>query len=119
MRAFLFQQYDDLPQDGLLDRIFEKNVPLRVIFHYGVFYEGLVSFHFARQTDGNEYHRKGESALKFFRGLYKRNKWNFENKYLTLEAEMMNVSGYHDQASQLYEDAIKSAHDHKFVHEEG
>mmetsp|Transcript_23644 Transcript_23644/g.42506 ORF Transcript_23644/g.42506 Transcript_23644/m.42506 type:complete len:109 (+) Transcript_23644:63-389(+) len=31
---------------------------------------------------------------------------------------MMNFSGYHDQACQFYEDAIRSSNEHKFVHEE-
>ena len=34
------------------------------------------------------------------------------------EAEMMHLSGYHDQASGLYEEAVRLAHQHKFVHEE-
>lgn len=117
-RSFLFKTYDDMPLDGLLDIISAKNVPLRPIFYCGIFYEGLLSFHFARQTDGDEYHRKGEAAIKFFRSLSRRNGWNFENKYLLLEAEMLRCSGYHSQASQLYEDAIRSANEHRFVHEE-
>jgi len=117
-RAFLFQQYNQIPQEGLLDRITAKSVPLRPIFYGGVFFEGLVSFRLARQTDGEENRRKGEAALVFMRNWAKCNKWNFENKYLLLEAEMMNFSGYHDQACQLYEDAIRSSNEHKFVHEE-
>jgi len=48
----------------------------------------------------------------------KRSKWNFENKYLLLEAEMKHLSGFHQEASTLYEDAIRSANEHKFIHEE-
>ena len=107
-----------MPQNGLLDRITEKNVPLRPIFFCGVFFEGLVSFHFARQTGGEEYRRKGEAALIFMRNWAKHSQWNFEDKYLILEAEKMYLSGCHDDASQLYKDAIRSAHDHKLIHEE-
>lgn len=117
-RSFLFKQYDEMPREGLLDRISEKNVPLRPLFCCGIFFEGLVSFQLARQTDGEEFRRKGEAALTFMKNWSKRIEWNFENKYLLLEAEMKNLSGFYDQASQLYEDSIRSSNEHKFIHEE-
>ncbi|KAL7541595.1 hypothetical protein ACHAXR_011473 [Thalassiosira sp. AJA248-18] len=120
MRSFLFKQYGNMPKDGLLDRILERNVPLRPIFFFGVFFEGLLSFHFARQkNDGHEYQRKGEAAIEFFGNWSKCSKWNFENKRQLLEAEKMHSSGYnHELAESLYEDAIRSSHEHKFIHEE-
>ena len=118
MRAVLFKKFDDLPQDGILDRITKNNSPLRPIIYYGVFFEGLVSFHFARETDEDEYHRKGGAALKFFRGLSKHNVWNFESKDFILQGEMLNLAGYTEQATKFYIDAVKSAHDHKLLHEQ-
>ena len=116
MRAVLFKKYGELPQEGMLDRIFARDVPLRPIFYYGVFFEGLICFHFARQTDGDEFLRKGEAALKLFKALTKCSTWNFENIMLLLEAENMNFSGYDEQASQSYDGAIRSSHEHKFIH---
>jgi hypothetical protein len=44
--------------------------------------------------------------------------WNFENKMLLLEAERMHTLGIYDRAATLYEAAIRSAREHKFIHEE-
>jgi predicted ATPase len=116
MRSFLFKQYDNLPEGGILNHITGSSVPLRPIFYYGILFEGLISFHLMRQTDREEYQKKGEAALVFMRKWSKCNKWNFECKYLLLEAEMMYSSGYHEQAEQLYRQSILSANEHKFVH---
>jgi len=118
MRSFLFRKFADIPQYGLLDSITENTVPWRPHFLYGAFYEGLVAFQLARQASRGEYLRKGEAALMLFRDLTVLNNYNFENKHIILEAEFMCVSGYHGQASQLYKDAVRSANEHKFLHEE-
>ncbi|KAL7534218.1 hypothetical protein ACHAWF_004756 [Thalassiosira exigua] len=117
-RYFLFKQFDKLPEEGVLDRISEKTTPLRPTLFYGVFFEALIFFHLLRQTHRDEYRIKGEAAMMFMRKWSKFNEWNFENKYLLLEAEMMYSSGYHEQAAQLYEQSILSANKHKFVHDE-
>ena len=44
--------------------------------------------------------------------------WNFHNKALLLEAELVSISGAFEKAESLYISSIKSANDHKFVHEE-
>lgn len=118
MRSFLLNQYNDLPNFGFLESILGEKVPLRPIFYYGVFFEGIVSFHLALQMNGDEYQQKGEAALHFMRNWSKRNKWNFENKRMLLEAMSMYLSGYHEQASKLYDDSVRSSHEHKFTHEE-
>ena len=83
-RAFLFKRYDLVPQFDILDMISRENVSIRPIFYYGVFFEGLVAIHFARQTDADEYHRKVEAALVFMRNWSKHNAWNFGTKYKLL-----------------------------------
>ena len=118
MRSFFFQRFDDLPKHAMLKRILENHVPLRPIFILGIFYEGLVSFHLARNMGGDEYQSRGEAALEYFRNLAEQNKWNFMNKHLLLAAEQLNTSGYHDQATELYERAIRSANEHRFISEE-
>ncbi|KAL7544957.1 LOW QUALITY PROTEIN: hypothetical protein ACHAWF_008327, partial [Thalassiosira exigua] len=45
-------------------------------------------------------------------------KWNFENKYLLLTAEFYHSIGKIDQATEMYQRAIASARDHRFIHEE-
>ncbi|KAL7546921.1 LOW QUALITY PROTEIN: hypothetical protein ACHAWF_011795, partial [Thalassiosira exigua] len=117
-RAFLFEQYDKLPEEGVLDCILEGNGNLRPALFCGVLFEALVSFCLMRQTDQDKYRRKGEAALAFMRKWSKCNEWNFENKRLLLEAEMMHSCGQHEQASQFYQLSIISARKHKFVQEE-
>ena len=58
---------------------------------------------------------RGEKALDFIRMYSTLNKFTFENKYLLLEASRMELSNP-DQASIVYQKAIKSASDHKFPH---
>ncbi len=118
MRSFFFQSFDDLPKDAMLGRILENHAPLRLIFLFGIFYEGLVSFRLARQMGEDKYQSRGEAVLEYFRNLAEQNKWNFRNKYQLLAAEQLNMSGYHDQATELYERAIRSAHEHRFISEE-
>jgi tetratricopeptide (TPR) repeat protein len=117
-RAFLFEKYDKLPEEGVLDRVLEGIGHPRPMNLYGILFEALVAFRLLRQTEQDIYRRKGEAALAFMRKWSECNKWNFENKYLLLEGEMMHSSGYYEQASQFYERSIISARTHKFVHEE-
>lgn len=44
--------------------------------------------------------------------------WNWENKRLLLEAESLFTTGEYDQVRSLYDSAVLSAREHKFVHEE-
>jgi len=44
--------------------------------------------------------------------------WNWENKLLLLEAESVHAKGEFDRAGSFYDNAIRSAREHKFVHEE-
>ena len=44
--------------------------------------------------------------------------WNFENKYLLLKAEHYYSSGDFDRAEEMYQPAIASAGERRFIHEE-
>lgn len=118
-RAFLFKQYNHLPQEGILERITQNNVALRPLFIWGIFFEGLVSFQLARQIGRHEQIRKGETALSFFQTWSSRNEWNFANKALLLEAEFhVCTSRDYEKAEDCYVKSIKSAREHNFTHEE-
>ena len=44
--------------------------------------------------------------------------WNWENKLLILIAEKMYTEGNFDDAASCYDNAVRSAIEHRFVHEE-
>ncbi|KAL7538263.1 hypothetical protein ACHAXR_008846 [Thalassiosira sp. AJA248-18] len=46
------------------------------------------------------------------------NPWNFENKSILLKAELLYLDGQLESAKDAYMASIKSARDHKFIHEE-
>jgi hypothetical protein len=72
-------------------------------------------------VDGNETSsmmERGLSVLKRMQCWSEHSCWNWEDKRLLLEAEHMYTLGEYDQASSLYDSAIRSAHDHKFLHGE-
>lgn len=123
MRAFLFRQLETLPHDAikLSDIIYGKKHPLRTLYVMGLFYEGLSSFQLARHTkeDATTWIAHGDSILANVKMWSEHSLWNWENKALLLEAEKMHSLGHFDVTGSLYERAIRSAHDHKFVHEEG
>ena len=122
VRAFLFRQLDDKSLDiNVLGTILEEKHQLRPFLLMGIFFEGLVCFQLARQTNIDEsakWMEKGEAALSKMKIWNQHSTWNFENKMLLLEAEKMHTLGTFDRAATLYESAIRSAREHKFIHEE-
>ncbi len=115
-RAFFFQQ-DLLVPTNVLSGLSSEVCQLRPYNIQGVFFEGLVYFAMARKTTNRDYALRGQNALDFLKkwGFCK---WNFENKIKLLEAEHMHFLGNLELASQLYEDAIESSKQHKFIQEE-
>ena len=61
---------------------------------------------------------KGETVLEKIKLWSIHSSWNFENKMLLLEAEKMHTLGDFDNAASLYERSVRSAREHKFIHEE-
>lgn len=125
VRAFLFRQLDvtALERLGVWDEIREKKHLLRPIYLMGIFFEGLASFQVARQANGQTDERarwiaKGGSILEQMTNWSSHSSWNWENKRLLLEAEKARTLGDFDSAASFYEIAVRSAHDHKFIHEE-
>merc|ERR1712194_364374 len=121
-RAFLFRQFGDISfgNNNLSNIISKEKHQLRPILLLGIFFEGLASFQLARRTSDEtktKWIGKGVSALVKMQCWTNHCQWNFENKMLLLEAEKMYTLGQFDQAEELYTRSIRSAHDHKFIHE--
>ena len=126
VRAYLLHRLDDLQSLDMVnisDDIAQKKHPLRPLFLFGIFYEGLASFLLARQTtresERSRWIEKGENVLTKIRFWNEHSSWNWESKKVLLEAERMHtLIGSSDQASLLYEKAIHSAREHKFINDE-
>ena len=87
---------------------------------YHSFYEGLTAFQLARTSaDMNHWIEIGQCAIASFQEWVKHSVWNFENKLLLLQAELNFLNGLKDDAIEIYQASIKSATDHRFVHEQG
>jgi hypothetical protein len=129
-RAILFRQMEDgaSMQINISHAVAESYHQLDPVILLGYFFEGLASFLFVRRSmmssscvDGNETSsmmERGLSVLKRMQCWSEHSCWNWEDKRLLLEAEHMYTLGEYDQASSLYDSAIRSAHDHKFLHGE-
>lgn len=120
-RTFLFRQLGDEDVINISDVIKEKKVMLRPTFAFGIFYEGLACF--LSSFRANDLASKailierGRSILARIKGWLQHSSWNWENKVLLLEAMDKHTSGNYDAAEPLYSRSIRSAHQHKFIHE--
>lgn len=121
IRGFLFRQFDTLSSSTIFETIFDPTItdePYRVM---SFFFAGLVAFHFDRQSKegGEKWMKLGDLILEKMECWNSLIAWNFQNKILLLKAEKKYCKGETESAALLYEESIKSAHDHKFIHEEG
>lgn len=83
------------------------------------FLSGLVAFGLARNTNKDGLMETGEKKLLTMQDWADNgSKWNAENKALLLQAERHYNLGNLDEAKSTYEASIKSAREHKFIHEE-
>ena len=91
----------------------------RLVFFYVQFdwVAGLTACHFARQTGINQQLAEVEKIINQLEHLRRLSKWNMENKYQLLKAECHYARGEIPKASQAYDDSIKAAKNHKFIHE--
>jgi len=119
-RAFHFRQmFDATLHIGISETIAESSHLLKVDFIMGYFFEGLASFQLARLNNKSaNWIERGRSSLERLRHWSECSSWNWENKLLLLEAEDMYTEGLFVLAESLYDSAIRSAHEHKFIHEE-
>ena len=61
---------------------------------------------------------RGQSILAKIRSWHEHCSWNWENKVLLLVGLEMHTLGNYDEAEPLYISSIRSAREHKFIHEE-
>jgi len=88
---------------------------------YHVFCEGLTAFQLARRSSSSsasKWMTIGEEAVTRFRLYEKCSTWNWENNLFLLEAEYHQCKQEEDKAAAKYRASIKSAQEHRFVHEE-
>jgi len=123
VRSFLFRQSDNLiGESNILESITERKIQLRPMLFMGIFYEGLTCFlcsiGITDPTKSKPLIERGQSVLTRIRSLAELSSWNWENKVQLLEAMEMHTMGNLDAAGPLYTSSIRSAHEHKFIHEE-
>ena len=122
-RAFLFRQIDDVVRHfDTYEAVSDSNHQLNPHFLMGYFFEGLASFLLARQAsdevESAKWIERGQSVLTKMRCWNEHSSWNWENKMLLLEAEMLYTTGEFDRAGPLFDSAMRSAREYKFIHEE-
>ena len=119
-RAFLFRQtFDATLHIGISEVVAESCHLLKTHFVIGYFFEGLASFQLARLNKGTAaWLERGHTAMESLRLWSNYSSWNWENKFLLLDAENKYTEGDFVVAESLYDSAILSAHAHKFIHEE-
>jgi len=90
----------------------------RIVEILRVFYEGIAYLSLARDTKQAKWRSMGEEAVTKMSQLESMSTWNYENKSTLLQAELLNLNGDIGLAEVAYKTSIKSAHRHKFIHEE-
>ena len=82
------------------------------------FFEGIAALNIARQSHESKWRVIGEKAVEQLSSYELLNKWSFQNKHQLLQAELHYLNSDLKLAEQSYEASIKSAQDHKFIHDE-
>lgn len=122
IRAFLFRKLSCKTARFHTMKIFDPNVPEEPLQMIGIFFVGLSWFYFAREAkevEEKEYWMEsGGDVIEKMGCWSSHSAWNFQDKLLLLKAEKAYCRGETDAASTLYEESIKSAQEHKFIHEE-
>mmetsp|Transcript_1921 Transcript_1921/g.4149 ORF Transcript_1921/g.4149 Transcript_1921/m.4149 type:complete len:1254 (-) Transcript_1921:1038-4799(-) len=115
--AYWFKRYEEAAE---MAKLYKRRMMMPLVDVYHALYEGLTAYHFARHLPNDpKWMEIGEKALLSFKTWKSHSTWNWENKFLLLEAECHFSKGELEKAEQTYTLAIESARRHKFVHEEG
>lgn len=85
---------------------------------YRLFYGGLLSLHFYRESRDQFWMDRASHAIQKMELWHSESVWNFENKLFLLQAERHYAFGEMDQAAEKYKLAEKSSKTHRFLHEE-
>ena len=82
-----------------------------------VFIAGLVSFHMARENRERFWMERGMNVLAVYEKWSVLNEWNFSHKFLLLKAELHYTNGETNAAIEAYDQAVKAAQNHSFIHQ--
>ena len=126
--SFIFR---DMDKAQTIVELIEEHITKRpLVFNY-IFVDlfvGLTACYFTRVGDGshaNTHESENTSrisqALKTcdqLKWMVGHSEWNFENKFLLLQAECQYAQGYTEKAAASYEASIQAATKHKFINEQ-
>ena len=128
--SFLFRDMDKAQL--IVDSIEEHIIKRPLVFNYVIIdlFVGLTACYFTRVRDESEYanimHESENTsqisqALKTcdqLKWMVGHSEWNFENKFLLLQAECQYTQGDIEKAAESYEASIQSAKKHTFINEQ-
>eukprot|EP00804_Cyclotella_cryptica_P024001 CCRYP_020052-RC/>CCRYP_020052-RC protein AED:0.10 eAED:0.10 QI:2066/1/1/1/1/0.5/4/344/538 len=118
--SVVFNNYDEMKQSAEL--FFKFRMPswyLLTGHAVHAFIGGLASFRIFRETRDPLWAQRGihfKERMKTWKD--QGSAWNFENKSFLLEAEECYSNGNGERAQVMYENAISSAQQHRFIQEE-
>jgi len=118
--SFMFRQYEQTK--SYAEKFFEINLQSwAIVYLYTnqVFMGGLASFWIYRQTNDPKWAARGKKAKLTLKKWAESSRHNFLHKMCLLKAEECFCDNDIKAAKLLYEKAISSAREHRFVHDEG
>ena len=121
MCSFIFRRLDEIkPIARQYLELFERHgsASAQFINIYCIFYGGLLSLHYYRESQDKFWMDRAEHAIQKMEVWTAESVWNFENKLLLLQAERHYAFGEMDLAAEKYKLAQKSSKKHRFIHEE-
>lgn len=115
--AYWFKQYGEAAE---MAELYKSRTLIPLVDTQYAFYSGLTAYQLARCLPNDpKWMAIGEKSLLSFKSWKSHSTWNWQNKFLLLEAECHFSKGEIEKAGISYTLAIESARRHKFVHEEG
>lgn len=116
--AYFFRRYDEVAE---MAEQYRSRKLMRFLDVYVEFFEGLSALQLAQRRDNHEqkWIQTAERAISSFKTWENHCSWNYENKLLLLEAEMLRAKGQVGSAEEKYKTSIASAQKHRFDHEAG
>ena len=118
--SYLFGRYSEAHDVVVARESFVNKIPHRHgIVADETFYTGLTVVAVAREKGDDTLLVQARQCLEKMEGFSKQCKHNFEHKQRLLEAEIAVYDCKYDEAASLYDDAIRIAGEHGFIHEQG
>ena len=104
------------------EKFFEITLPswyLQAGYAVHTFFLGLASYNIYRETRDELWAQRGKMLRERIQSWNEQgSKWNFKHKLELMEAEEAYSNDDFDRAQILYDKAVSSAKQHKFIHEE-